>query len=245
MRASLFITCLSDIFYPGVGKSMVKVLEQNGVELDFPEGQTCCGQPAYNSGYRSEARQAAEQMIRVFEESVYVVTPSGSCSAMIRHYYPQLFEDDPDLKRKAQQLADKTYEFSEFMIKVLKVEQDRIRAELRGTATYHHSCHMMRGIGVRDEPLQLLGMVRGLTLKELPYAEDCCGFGGTFSVKMSTISEAMVDEKVNHIVETGAEYLIGSDLGCLMNISGRLRRLGHEIKVLHVAEVLAGEGSVK
>lgn len=243
MRASLFITCLSDIFYPGVGKSMVKVLEENGVELDFPEGQTCCGQPAYNSGYRSEARHAAEQMIRVFDGSEYVVTPSGSCAAMIRHYYPQMFEDDPDLKKMAIQLADKTYEFSEFMIKVLKVQQDQIRAELPGTATYHHSCHMMRGIGVKDEPLQLLGMVRGLTLKEIPYAEDCCGFGGTFSVKMSNISEAMVDEKVNHIVETGAEYLIGSDLGCLMNISGRLRRLGHEIKVMHVAQVLAGEGS--
>ncbi|MBO8170561.1 MAG: (Fe-S)-binding protein [Bacillaceae bacterium] len=241
MHASLMITCLSDAFYPRVGISVVHVLEKMGVKLDFPEEQTCCGQPAYNSGYRREALQAAKQMIQAFEHSPYVVTPSGSCAAMIRHYYPDMFAGDGEWEEKARNLADKTYEFSEFLVRVLKVDQ--IDAELKGKATYHHSCHMMRGLGVKDEPITLLKKVRGLELNELPFADDCCGFGGTFSVKMDNISEAMVDEKVRHIQDTGAEYLIGSDLGCLMNIGGRLERMNVPVKVLHLAEVLAGEGN--
>ncbi|MFY0544329.1 (Fe-S)-binding protein [Brevibacillus sp. H7] len=240
MKASLFITCLSDVFFPEVGKSVVEILERFGVEVDFPPGQTCCGQPAYNSGYHREAREAAKHMIRQFEASQYVVGPSGSCVAMIRHYYPEMFKDDPEWHGKAQALAAKTYEFSEFLTHVLGV--DHVPAKWAGTCTYHHSCHMRRGLGIKEEPTKLISQIEGLELQELPYAQDCCGFGGTFAVKMSEISQAMVDEKVGHIESTGANLLLGSDMGCLMNIAGRMRRMGKEIQVMHVAEVLAKGG---
>ncbi|WP_028986438.1 (Fe-S)-binding protein [Thermicanus aegyptius] len=236
MKASLFITCLADLFYPQVGKSVVEVLEHYGVEVDFPMGQTCCGQPAYNSGYHEEAKKAAEQMIRVFEGSTYVVSPSGSCAAMFREIYPQLFREDEEWRERAEKLAQKTYEFSEFLVKVLGV---KVEAAFPATATYHHSCHMNRFLGVKEEPITLLNQVEGLTLKDLPYSHDCCGFGGTFSVKMKEISTAMADTKLSHVEETDTEILIGSDLGCLMHLGGRLHRQGKEIKTMHVAEVLA------
>jgi L-lactate dehydrogenase complex protein LldE len=240
VKVSLFITCLSDVFFPEVGKSVVEVLERYGVEVDFPMGQTCCGQPAYNSGYHKEAKEAAKHMIDQFAASRYVVAPSGSCVAMIRHYYPEMFKDDPIWKPKAEEFANKTYEFSQFLVHVLGVDDPK--CEWAGTCTYHHSCHMRRGLGIKEEPLQLLSRVEGLDLKELPYAHDCCGFGGTFAAKMSDISEAMVDEKIKHIESTGANILVGSDMGCLMNIAGRLRRTGKKIEVMHVAEVLAKGG---
>ncbi|GEN36421.1 (Fe-S)-binding protein [Aneurinibacillus danicus] len=241
MRVSLFITCLSDVFFPNVGQSVVKVLERYGAQVDFPQAQTCCGQPAYNSGYHREAREAARHMIDVFADSNYVVAPSGSCVAMIRHYYPELLKEEPTWREKAEALAKKTYEFSEFLVQVLQV--DRIDASLHASATYHHSCHMSRGLGIKEEPAALLEQVNGLEMEELPYCQDCCGFGGTFAAKMSTISEAMVDEKIKHIEETGANVLIGSDMGCLMNIGGRLRRTGKDVQVMHVAEVLAQGGA--
>lgn len=243
MKASLFITCLADVFYPNVGMSVVEVLRRYGAEVDFPMEQTCCGQPAYNSGYHKEAKEAAKQCIEAFEASQYVVTPSGSCAAMVRHYYPELFKDDEIWNSRAESLAKKTYEFSEFLVQVLKVELDPTR--LHAKATYHHSCHMSRGLGLKEEPGQLLSTVEGLQMEELPYCNDCCGFGGTFATKMSDISEKMVDDKIRHIESTGAEILIGSDMGCLMNIGGRMGRNGKDIKVMHVAEVLAERGDRK
>jgi L-lactate dehydrogenase complex protein LldE len=236
MKVSLFITCLSDAFYPRVGQAVVHLLRKQGCEVDFPEAQTCCGQPAYNSGYREDAKKAAKQLIRSFEQSEYVVSPSGSCVSMIKHYYPNLFATDDDWRERAQNFVNKTYEFSQFIVQVLGVKE--ISSSFEGVATYHHSCHMMRGIGVADEPMQLLQSIQGLNVLALPYKQDCCGFGGTFAVKMHDISEQMVDEKVEHILSTNATILVGSDMACLMNIEGRLRRVGHPIKVYHVAELL-------
>ncbi|MEB3101743.1 (Fe-S)-binding protein [Ferviditalea candida] len=237
MKVSLFITCLSDIFFPEVGKSVVEILERHGVEVDFPEGQTCCGQPAYNSGYVKDAKKAAKQLIQAFSHSDYVVAPSGSCVSMVRHYYKEMFKDEEEWVAKADRLSQITYEFTEFLVNVLGITD--AGAELHGVATYHQSCHMSRGLGVRNEPMQLLSEVKGLEVKELPYRQDCCGFGGTFAAKMSEISEKMVDEKIKNIESTGAEVLIGADMGCLMNIGGRLRRQGKEIEVMHISEVLA------
>jgi L-lactate dehydrogenase complex protein LldE len=236
MKTSLFITCVADSMFPQVGKSVVRLLRRYGCEVDFPTAQTCCGQAAYNSGYHDEAKQAAQQLIRAFESSSVVVSPSGSCTAMIRHYYPYLFAEDDEWRERAQAFVDKTYEFSEFMVQVLGVRS--IDARYEGVATYHHSCHMMRGIGISEEPLLLLRSIEGLKVVDLPYKNDCCGFGGTFSVKMGDISTQMVDEKTEHILSTKANILVSSDLACLLNIAGRLRRLGHDLEVYHVAELL-------
>lgn len=236
MKVSLFITCVSDMMFPRVGQAVVHLLRRQGCQIDFPAEQTCCGQPAYNSGYQDEAQKAAKQMIRAFEHAEYVVTPSGSCASMIRHYYPYLFATDDEWRDRAQNLVDKVYEFSEFLVNVLNIKD--VQARYDGVATYHHSCHMMRGLEIRDEPVQLLRSVQGLEVHDLPYAQDCCGFGGTFAVKMPAISEEMADEKAEHILSTGADILVGSDMACLMNIEGKLRRLGHSLKVCHVAELL-------
>ncbi|MBP1932990.1 (Fe-S)-binding protein [Ammoniphilus resinae] len=235
MKVSLFVTCLVDMFQTNVGKATIELLERLGCEVDFPESQVCCGQPAYNSGYVTEAKEAAKNMIRAFEGSEYVVAPSGSCAFMFKEY-PHVFENDPEWKNRAQALADKTYELTQFIVDVLKVND--VGAKLEGVATYHKSCHMTRLLGVKEAPFTLLSHVQGLDLKPLPHAENCCGFGGTFSVKMTPISEQMVDEKVDSVMETGAQYLIGADCGCLMNIGGRMERLGKPVKVLHIAEVL-------
>jgi L-lactate dehydrogenase complex protein LldE len=238
MKVSLFITCLADIFYSNVGKDTVELLEKVGCEVHFPEQQTCCGQPAFNSGYHKETKEVAKHMIRTFEESEYVVSPSGSCVAML-HEYVDLFKDDKEWKVKAEQLANKSYELTQFLVDVLKVEN--VNASLKANATYHKSCHMTRLLGVKDAPLKLLEHVEGLNMSPLPNSHDCCGFGGTFSVKMGPISEQMVDEKVRNIEKTGSEVLIGSDCGCLMNIGGRINRQGKQIKVMHIAEVLNSE----
>lgn len=238
MKVSLFITCLADVFYSNVGKSTVELLEKLGCEVDFPKSQTCCGQPAYNSGYHKETREVAKHMIKAFEQSDYVVGPSGSCVAML-HEYEELFAADAVWKKKAQQLAAKSYELTQFLVDVLKVEN--VKASLPAHATYHKSCHMTRLLGVGDAPEKLLQNVSGLTTTSLPNSHDCCGFGGTFSVKMVPISEQMVDEKVKHIHDTEAELLIGADCGCLMNIGGRMNRKGIPIKVMHIAEVLNSE----
>lgn len=236
MNVSLFITCISDAMYPNVGKSVVRLLRKAGCRVDFPESQVCCGQPAYNSGYHDDTRKAAKQLIRAFEQSEYVVAPSGSCVAMVRHHYPALLHSEPEWYDKANRLAGKIYEFSEFMVRVLGTKT--IEAEFEGIATYHCSCHMTRGLGVIDEPLQLIKSIGKLKYAELPYKEDCCGFGGTFAVKLHDISAEMSDEKARRIAETGADVLVGSDMACLMNIEGRLRRMGHSIKAYHVAELL-------
>lgn len=235
LKVSLFITCLVDMFKTDVGKAMVDVLERLGCEVDFPRGQICCGQPSYNSGYVESSKPAMKTMITAFEQSDYVVSPSGSCAFMFKEY-PSVFADDPEWGPKAKALADKTYEFTQFLVDVLKVED--VGASLRGKATYHPSCHMTRLLGVKDAPMKLLQHVKGLEFVPLPNAAACCGFGGTFAVKMGPISEQMVDEKVQHVEETEAEYLIGGDCGCLMNIGGRIERQGKSVKVMHIAEVL-------
>lgn len=235
MKVSLFVTCLVDMFQSNVGKATVELLERLGCEVEFPESQVCCGQPSFNSGYVKESKEAMKVMIETFEEAEYVVSPSGSCAFMFKEY-PHIFKGDPVWEAKAVKLAEKTYELTQFIVDVLQVED--VGAAFEGTVTYHTSCHMTRLLGVKEAPMTLLKNVKGLRLTELPGKEQCCGFGGTFSVKMAQISEQMVDEKVYHIEETEADYLIGADAGCLMNIGGRMERRGKPIKVLHIAEVL-------
>ncbi|MFT9850516.1 (Fe-S)-binding protein [Aneurinibacillus sp. REN35] len=236
MKVSIFITCLSDAIYPRVGEAMARILAGQGVKLHFPEVQTCCGQPAFNSGYWDEARASATTLLDAFEDSDFVVSPSGSCTGMIHHYYPVLFKNDPVMQKRAQQFIDKTYEFSQFLVNVLGVTD--IGARFPHKVTYHPSCHGSRLLGIKEEPRQLLESVKGMELIDLPFAEDCCGFGGTFAVKMSDISGAMVEEKAQHVVETQAEVLVGMDMGCLMNIGGRLHYEGKPVRVMHLAELL-------
>ncbi|WP_281657836.1 (Fe-S)-binding protein [Halobacillus sp. Cin3] len=235
MNVSLFITCLCDTFTPDVGKDTVQLLERCGCEVDFPAGQTCCGQPAYNSGYTTQSKQAVKQMITAFEASEYVVGPSGSCVQMVKEY-PHILRDEPEWRKRAEHLAGRTYELTQFIVDVLGIED--VHSTFQGTATYHPSCHMTRLLGVKDAPRRLLENVQGLTLINLPQGEDCCGFGGTFAVKNAAISAQMVEEKSCHVTETKAEYLIGGDMGCLMNIGGRLSRNEEDVKVLHIAQVL-------
>lgn len=235
-RASLMITCLGDALFPRVGVAATLVLERLGVTVDFPKGQTCCGQPAFNSGYRDDARRSARAFLRAFAGSEYVVSISGSCAAMVRDNYSVLFAGRAE-EGQAKALAARTYEFSQFLVDVLEV--DDLPVAGTGRATLHHSCHTRRMLGVVDQPERLLGMVEGLEYVPLPRAQDCCGFGGTFSVKMPTIAAAMVDEKVDHVLETRADLLVGLDMSCLMNIEGRLRRRGSTVAVKHLAEVLA------
>ena len=230
------ITCLGDALYPRVGVAAVQVLRDLGVAVDFPAGQTCCGQPAYNSGFRDSARSTARAFLRAFAASENVVSVSGSCAAMVRDGFPDLFAGLPE-EADATALAARTYEFSEFLVDALGVEA--LPVARRGTATLHHSCHTRRLLGVVEQPERLLGMIDGLEYLPLPGAEQCCGFGGTFAVKMPHISTAMVDEKVDHILATGADLVVGLDASCLMNIEGRLRRRGSRLEVRHLAEVLA------
>ncbi|MFC5591818.1 (Fe-S)-binding protein [Sporosarcina soli] len=235
MKVTLFATCLVDMFQTSAGKATVELLEHLGCTIDFPESQVCCGQPAYNSGYVKESKEAMKKMIQTFEHAEYVVSPSGSCAYMF-HEYQNVFKGDPVWEPKARALAEKTYELTEFIVNVLKVED--VGAHFEGKVTYHTSCHMTRLLGVQEAPMKLLKNVVGLEYVELPNKHQCCGFGGTFSVKMAQISEQMVDEKVQHAEETVADYLIGADAGCLMNIGGRMERVGTPVKVLHIAEVL-------
>jgi L-lactate dehydrogenase complex protein LldE len=238
MKVSLFITCLADQMYPEVGESVVRILHKYGCEVDFPTSQTCCGQPAFNSGYQDEAREVARNLIRAFEHSDYVVSPSGSCTGMVHHYYPHLFKDEPEWLLKAENLVNKTYEFTQFVVNILGITD--MGAVFNGKVTYHPSCHAMRLLGVKEEPLTLLSNIQGVEYIDLPKKEDCCGFGGTFAVKMADMSEAMVCEKAAHVLETNAEVLVGTDMGCLMNIGGRLNKEGKPIRVLHLAQLLEG-----
>ena len=235
MNVTLFVTCSVDLFHVNVGKATVELLERLGCTVHFPEAQTCCGQPAYNSGYVKEAKEAMKHMIRTFEHAEYIVTPSGSCATMFKEY-PHIFKGDGEWEERAKRVADKTYELTQFIVDVLQVED--VGARLKGTATYHTSCHMTRLLGVKDAPLTLLQHVKDLEVVPLPNAHNCCGFGGTFSVKMGPISEQMVDEKIECIERVEADYLIGADCGCLMNIGGRIERKGKPIRVMHIAEVL-------
>jgi L-lactate dehydrogenase complex protein LldE len=235
-RVGLFVTCLVDLIRPSVGFAAVKLLEEAGCRVDVPV-QTCCGQPAFNAGDRGTARDLAERTIAAFRGYDYVVAPSGSCAGMVRHF-PELFADDPNWLPRANELAGRTYELTSFLVDVLGVTG--VDATFAGTVTYHDSCSGLRELGVRRQPRQLLASVQGLELVELQDSDVCCGFGGTFSVKYSDISGAIVGEKARNIVASGAPTVLAGDLGCLMNMAGKLSRDGRPIAVRHVAEVLAG-----
>jgi L-lactate dehydrogenase complex protein LldE len=236
-RIGLFVTCLVDLMRPSVGFAAVKLLEDAGCIVEAPV-QTCCGQPAYNSGDRGTTRDLAERLIDTFQGYDYLVAPSGSCAGMIKTHYPELFEDDPNWLPKANALAAKTYELTSFLVDVLGVT--KVDAVFSGAVTYHDACAGLRELGVRSQPRRLLSNMEGLTLVELNESDVCCGFGGTFAVKYSDISGAIVDAKAKHVTETGAPVLLAGDLGCLMNMAGKLSRDGRAIEVRHVAEVLAG-----
>ncbi len=237
MRVALFVTCLADLFYPQVGEDVLRVLWRLGVDVDFPEGQTCCGQPAYNSGYWREATALARHFLDVFDSAPLIVTPSGSCAAMVRQQVPRLFADDPARRAQAEAIAARTFEFSEFLVRVLGVED--VGATYNGSVTYHDACHLCRGLGVSQEPRQLLRAVRGLTLVEMERPDWCCGFGGSFAVRMPAISSAILAQKIQRAQASGAATLVTSDAGCSMHIAGRLQRLGEKMQVLHIAQVLA------
>ena len=237
-NVALFVTCLVDLMRPSVGFAAVKLLEDAGCVVSAPAAQTCCGQPAYNAGDRADARAIARQVIAAFEAFEYVVAPSGSCAAMIKIHYPGLFADEPEWAARAEALAGRTHELTQFLCDVLQV--DGIAAQCQGIATYHDGCSGLRELGIKEQPRALLGQVAGLALRESPKAEACCGFGGTFCVKYPDISAHIVDEKVDDIAATGADTVIAGDLGCLLNIAGRLQRRGLAVKARHIAEVLAG-----
>jgi L-lactate dehydrogenase complex protein LldE len=236
-RVSLFVTCLVDQLFPRMGLAMAEVLERLGYAIDFPEAQTCCGQPAFNSGFRGEARLVARQFLKAFRDAEYIVCPSGSCTAMVRHHYAELFHKDPEALETSRQLSARVFEFSEFLVNV--AGQEDVGARYDGVVTYHDSCHSLRELKLRDEPRRLLRAVRGLELREMDIAEECCGFGGTFSVKFADVSGAMVGTKIESIVRTGAGAVVSTDASCLMQIRGALSRAGLPIQALHLAEVLA------
>ena len=237
-RVALLVTCLVDLFRPSVGFAAIKLLEQAGCAVEVPRAQTCCGQPAYNSGDRADAKAIARQVIAAFAGYDYVVAPSGSCAGMVRVHYPELFADDPAQFQRAQHLAKRTYELVSFLVDVRGMEH--VAARYEGKVTYHDSCSGLRELGVKAQPRRLLRSVEGLELKELPGAEICCGFGGTFCIKYPEISDRLVSEKAEDIEKTGAGTLLAGDLGCLLNMAGKLGRRGAKVKARHVAEVLAG-----
>jgi len=238
-RVALFVTCLVDTWRPSVGFAAIKLLEDAGCTVEVPMAQTCCGQPAYNSGDRANAQAIARQVIGAFRGFDYVVAPSGSCAGMISHHYPALFEEtDPTALGEARELAGRTHELTAFLHDVLGVKS--IAGRLSATVAYHDSCAGLRELGVRAQPRALLSGIAGLTVKELAEPDVCCGFGGTFCVKYPEISTRMVSDKVADITATGATTLLAGDMGCLMNMAGRLSREGSAINVRHVAEVLAG-----
>ena len=237
-RVGLFVTCLVDLIRPSVGLAAVKLLEDAGCRVEVPQAQTCCGQPAYNSGDRADAAAIAMQVIEAFEGLDYLVAPSGSCTGMIKKHYPALFDAGSAWRGRAEALAEKSYELVSFLSDVMKVE--RTEASYLGTVTYHDACSGLRELGIHEQPRRLLATLEGLTLSELPDADVCCGFGGTFCVKYPEISNKMVETKAGRIDETGADLLLAGDLGCLLNMAGKLKRLNSTVAVRHVAEVLAG-----
>jgi L-lactate dehydrogenase complex protein LldE len=238
-RVALFVTCLVDLYRPAVGFAAVKLLEDAGCQVEVPAAQTCCGQPAYNSGAKALTKDIARQVIESFRGYDYVVVPSGSCGGMIRSHYPELFADDPDWLPRAQALAARTYELVSFLHDVLHVTALAARWS-GGPITYHDSCSGLRELGVREQPRALLRAIDGVTIAELPSSEVCCGFGGTFCVKYPEISDRMVGDKVANIEQTGAALLLAGDLGCLLNMAGKLKRQGSRVQTRHVAELLAG-----
>ena len=240
MKVGLFVTCLVDLMRPSIGFSALKLLESAGCEVVVPSTQTCCGQPGYNSGDRKAAQALARKVIAEFEGCEYVVVPSGSCGGMIRAHYPELMSEFADYRSKTEALAGKTYELTDFLYNMVRL--DRVPGKFSGTVTYHDSCSGLREMGVKSQPRGLLAKVAGLTVKEMQQPEQCCGFGGTFAVKYGDISSRIADLKCEDAQATGADAVVLGDLGCMLTIEGRLRRRGdNKTRVLHVAEVLAGD----
>jgi L-lactate dehydrogenase complex protein LldE len=238
-RVALFVTCLVDLYRPSVGFAAIKLLEAAGCQVEVPQLQTCCGQPAYNAGDRATARDLARPVIDAFLPYDYTVVPSGSCGGMISHHFPGLFDDqDPFYRGRAEALAAKTFELIAFLTDVMGMAA--VQAHYDGIVTYHDSCSGLRELGIKAQPRKLLASVEGVALREMAEAETCCGFGGTFCVKYPAISTRMVDDKVKDIAASGADTLLAGDLGCLLNMAGRLQRQGSPVRVRHVAEVLAG-----
>ena len=240
MRVGFFVTCLVDLMRPSVGFAAIRLLEAGGAEVFVPPSQTCCGQPAYNSGDRADAIALARKLVDEFEGCDYLVAPSGSCSGMIRTHYADLFTDDPAMARRAAMLSERTYELTDFLVRVLKLE--RPPGRFAGKITYHDCCAGLREMGVKAQPRALLARIEGAEVAEMADCETCCGFGGTFSIKFGKISARLADNKCRNVQATGADAVVLGDLGCMLNIEGRLRRTGDtRTKVLHVAEVLAGD----
>jgi L-lactate dehydrogenase complex protein LldE len=239
-RIALFVTCLVDMMRPEIGLAALKLLEASGCEVIVPDGQTCCGQPAYNGGDRRTAHQLAVRVIEQLQGFDYVVIPSGSCAGMIKVHYFELFGNDPEMKRRMADLAPRIYELTDFLVRVMKVSD--VPGQLEGTVTYHDSCSGLRELGVAEQPRALLAKIPGLKLSEMKDCRACCGFGGAFAMKYGNVSAAIVDEKIHNVQATQAQAVVMGDLGCMLHIEGRLRRLGDErTQVLHVAQVLAGD----
>ncbi len=237
-QVALFVTCLVDIFRPSVGFAAIKLLEDAGCEIHVPQAQTCCGQPSWNSGDRADTVKIAEQVIEAFEGFEYIVAPSGSCAGMLKIHYRELFKNDPAWSARCEKFSSKVYELTEFLCDIMGVVE--VDVLLDANVTYHDSCAGLREMGISKQPRKLLETVQGLTLKEMKDCETCCGFGGTFAVKYSDISNSIVSEKTANIMNAKPDLLLAGDLGCLMNMAGKLKRQGSKIEVRHVAEVLAG-----
>jgi len=236
-RVSLFVTCVVDQLFPKVGMAMAEVLERIGYQVDFPEAQTCCGQPAFNSGFRKEARDVARHFLSVFSGVEHVVVPSGSCATMISHHFAELFPKEPKSLEAALALTPRVHEFSNFLLNVAGVED--VGARLEEVVTYHDSCHALRELKIKEGPRRLLRNVRGLELREMDIAEECCGFGGTFSVKFDEVSGSMARTKIDSVLRTGASAVVSIDSSCLMQLQGALSRADLPIRTMHLAEVLA------
>ena len=237
-NVTLFVQCLVDGIYPEVGEAMVTIFNKLGISVNCPLDQTCCGQPAFNAGYRRAAGVAAKRFIEIFEDSESIVCPSGSCVNMVKNLYPELFKDDVKWFERAVQVGQRTFELSQYIVDILKIED--LGACYNGKVTYHDSCHLLRGLGISEQPRRLIRNIKKAELIEMKDSDRCCGFGGTFSVKYPVISTAMVDDKVHNIIASGADTVTGCDVSCLMNIQGRLSRIGSSVKTLHIAQLLAG-----
>ncbi len=240
-QITLFVQCLVDGLYPEVGEAMLTIFERLGIQVDCPGDQTCCGQPAFNAGYRKAARVAAKRFIEIFEDAEWIICPSGSCVNMVKNHYEDLFEDDAVWAERAKLVGQRTFELSQFLVDVLGIEDTG--ATYDGKITYHDSCHLLRGLGVKEQPRRLIRHLKQAEFVEMKDSDRCCGFGGTFSVKYPEISTAMVDDKIRNITDSGADIVTGCDISCLMNIQGRLSRMGSNIEVKHIAQLLAGNRS--
>jgi len=236
VKASIMITCLGEMFFPEVGVAMVKLLRRLGVTVDFPPGQTCCGMPLFNSGYHHDAALVAARTVKLFAQAEHVVVPSGSCAWMVKTEYPGLLKDDPALRTQAEALARKTHELSQFLDEELGVTT--VASPFQGRVTYHDSCHLLRGLGESRHPRTLLQAVPGCELVELPGSDECCGFGGSFSVRLPEVSTAVLDKKLANVESTDAKCLVACDAGCLMQMGGGLTRRGSRVRALHLAQVL-------